>query len=139
MALIADVAPEGVFMAVTAKARVLCVEDNHDECDLVRAILDDYEVVCVASIAEARARLSRDRFALILIDEHLPDGSGLDLCKEISKMDAHSPVIIISGDDLITCQEAIDAGAHTFLPKSKPTYVEELPQLAHQLAHSARA
>jgi DNA-binding response OmpR family regulator len=126
-------------MAVTAKVRVLCVEDNHDECDLVRAILSDYEVICVPSIAEARQRLRRDRFALILIDEHLPDGSGLGLCRQISTAGQKSPVILISGDDLITCQEAVEAGAETFLTKSKPTYVDELPQLAHRLVRTANA
>jgi DNA-binding NtrC family response regulator len=126
-------------MAVTAKVRVLCVEDNHDECDLVRAILEDYEVICVPSIAEARERLRRDRFGLILIDEHLPDGSGLGLCKQISKAGLNSPVILISGDDLITCHEAVEAGAETFLTKSKPTYVDELPQLAHRLVQTASA
>jgi two-component system response regulator PilR (NtrC family) len=126
-------------MAVTSKVRVLCVEDNHDECDLVRAILDDFEVVCVENIAEARKRLSRESFALILLDEHLPDGSGLELCKEITKTDGHSPVVIISGDHLITCNEATDAGAHSFLPKSDVDYVEELPRLARRLVRTAYA
>ncbi len=124
-------------MAVTAKVRVLCVDDNHDECELVRAILDEYEVICVETVAEARERLSVERFALIVMDEHLPDGSGLSLCRRIGREGVKTPVILISSDDLITCQEAVDAGAETFLTKSKPTYVEELPQLAHHYARIA--
>jgi CheY-like chemotaxis protein len=126
-------------MAVTAKVRVLCVEDNHDECDLIRAILDDYEVVCVTTIAEAHKRLSQESFALLLLDEHLPDGSGLGLCKQISTEGKRMPVILVSGDDMITCEEAVEAGAETFLTKSNADYVHTLPELAHRLVHAASA
>lgn len=126
-------------MEVTNKAKVLCVEDNHDECDLVQAILEGFDVVCVPTITDARRNLRNQDFDLLLVDEHLPDGSGLSLCREMQGSGMQVPVIIISGDTFITCAEAEAAGARTFIPKSKPSYVEELQEAARQLVLGASA
>jgi DNA-binding response OmpR family regulator len=126
-------------LEVTNKAKVLCVEDNPDECDLVRAILDGFDVVCVPTIADARRDLRNQDFDLLLVDEHLPDGSGLSLCREMQASGMKVPVIVISGDTFITCAEAEAAGARTFIPKSRPSYVEDLQEAAHQLVLGAGA
>jgi len=117
-------------MTSNIKVKVLCVEDNEDECDLIKEILSAYEVVCVPTVAEGCALLDTTKFALVVMDEHLPDGSGLELCSRHSKTNAATPVIIVSGDIYITAAEAANAGAKAFLAKSKPTFVEELRRLA---------
>jgi DNA-binding NtrC family response regulator len=119
--------------------RILYVEDNFDECELVKAILTDYNVTCVATVAKARPLLAAVRHALVIIDEHLPDGSGMMLCNQLTKRDADTPVIIVSGDPYVTLAEAREAGAKTFLSKSSQTYVEDLKYLTNQLALSAKA
>lgn len=122
-----------------SREKVLCVEDNIDECDLVKEILKEYEVTCVPTIQEACFELENSSFDLIIMDEHLPDGSGLGFCRTVSQRNAMTPVIIISGDIYITASEAISAGAKTFLAKSKSSYVEELLQLTGKHAKSAGA
>jgi DNA-binding response OmpR family regulator len=118
---------------------VLCIEDNPDECELVRAILTDYEVTCTATIAETRPRLESGSYALLIIDEHLPDGSGMMLCNQLKKNGLDTPVIIISGDPYVTLGEALEVGAKIFLSKSSRSYVEDLKRFARKFAQLAKA
>ena len=113
--------------------KVLCVEDNEDECDLVREVLNEYEVICVPTIKEACSLLKTTEFALLIIDEHLPDGSGLGFCRDISASNAKAPIIMVSGDDYVTTREAVEAGARTFLAKFKESYIDDLRYHAHSL------
>lgn len=124
-------------MTTGAKLKVLCVEDNRDECDLVVEILSGYEVICVSTVEEGCSMLDTTEFALVIMDEHLPDGSGLRLCGRFSRKNPSTPIIVISGDPNITTAEAITAGARAFLAKSNPTYVEDLRHLVR--AHTAAA
>jgi len=126
-------------MSDDAKGRVLCVEDNHDECELIREILKSYEVVCVETIAQGKAMLKDGHFSLVIIDEHLPDGSGMEMCRRIRQDRADLPVIMISGDSNITTVEANAAGAQDFLSKSRPSFVDDLYVAAIQNARSASA
>lgn len=126
-------------MSSVEKKRVLCVEDSHDECELIREILTGYEVVCIETIAEADSLLAAEQFSLVIIDEHLPDGSGMEMCRRLRRDRADLPVIMISGDSNITAVEAVSAGARDFLSKSKVSFVEDLYASAVQSVRSAAA
>ena len=126
-------------MKADERPKVLCVEDNEDECDLIREILREYDVTCVSTVAEACPLLDETRFALVILDEHLPDGSGMELCGQISKKNAETPVIMVSGDTYITAAEAAEAGARALIMKTKTTFVEELGLLAGHYVRSAAA
>jgi CheY-like chemotaxis protein len=126
-------------MEVSVKKRVLCIDDNHDDCELLIEILSEYEVVCVDTLTEGCRRLSDHQFDLVIVDAHLPDGSGLGLCGQIGKLNARTPVLIVTGDVYITNAEAVEAGAKAIVTKSKVTYFEELQALAGQYARSATA
>lgn len=121
------------------KGRVLCVEDNTDECELVREILNEYDVTCVATIEEARRVLETARFDLAIIDEHLPDGSGMALCGQLKKEKRGTPCILVSGDTFLTVNEAQSAGARALLVKSMVDYIEELQMTVNRYARSAHA
>jgi CheY-like chemotaxis protein len=64
----------------TTKKHILCVDDNSDTCELVSLILKDYEVTSAYSMADAIKRATAERFDLYVLDYHLPDGTGLELC-----------------------------------------------------------
>lgn len=56
--------------------------------------------------------------ACVLIDVHLPDGSGLDLLKKLDATRYPAPVFVISGrGDIPTAVEAIRNGARDFIEK----------------------
>jgi two-component system response regulator MtrA len=119
------------------RKRVLCVEDNADECDLVREILSNYEVVCAPTISEANTRLTDDTFDLIIIDEHLLDGSGMELCRHITETSREPSVIMITGDPYITELEVKDSGAEALLTKGSNEYFDRLRRLANRLVLAA--
>ena len=55
---------------------------------------------------------------LYLLDTRLPDGSGIDLCRQIRSEDLYSPIIFYSGEarpEMI--EEAMKAGAQAYLKK----------------------
>jgi signal transduction histidine kinase/DNA-binding response OmpR family regulator len=83
------------------RASILHVEDDHDIVRIVAAVMgDEADVVPARSLAEARARLAGgDRFALVIIDVGLPDGSGLDLIQDLRRLDPPPPVLIFSASD----------------------------------------
>ncbi|MDP3208877.1 MAG: response regulator transcription factor, partial [Rhodoglobus sp.] len=73
------------------------------------------EATNVASAVEHCARLQPD---VVLLDIRLPDGTGIDACRQILKRSENSRVLILTSvvDDTIV-DEAIRAGAHGYLLK----------------------
>ncbi len=57
-------------------------------------------VVCRSSLAKARETLAEDRFDLLILDVNLPDGSGLDLLRQIRAGGDTTPVILLTANDL---------------------------------------
>ena len=80
------------------KAQVLVVEDQAATSNLIAEVLreEGYEVQVVDSLAKARTSISRGLPELLLLDRNLPDGDGLDLCKELREeaKTATLPVLI---------------------------------------------
>ena len=126
-------------MSSNARGKVLCVEDNWDDCDLVKEILGEFDVTCASTINEACQLLDEWEYSLVIIDEHLPDGSGLSLCGKLSDKNADTPVLMVSGDAYLTNADVIKCGAKALLTKSKVNYVEELRLFAGHYARTAGA
>ena len=87
-------------LARCASRRPLVLQVD-DEADIRRltasALSGTAEFLSAGSLAEARARLSARRPAVVLLDLGLPDGSGLELLSELQAADGVSiPVIIYS-------------------------------------------
>src|SRR5581483_4588291 len=100
--------------------RILFVEDNHDTAQLVTMILEspDHRVTCVATIEEALELLARSAFDLYLLDTRLPDGSGIELCRQIRASDPNTPIIFFSAAAFETDKRrAIEAGADAYVTK----------------------
>lgn len=100
--------------------RVLCVDDNDDTCDLLKALLgrSDFEVVSVSNAADALQLIESEQFDLYILDNQLPGASGLSLCQEIRDRDKHVPIVIFSGHAFETDREAgLSAGANAYVTK----------------------
>jgi two-component system, cell cycle response regulator DivK len=105
-----------------ASATVLAVEDEPLNRLLLHAVLEPrgYTVVDAASLAEARARISERLPDLVLLDLRLPDGDGLELCRELKMEDATARVPIVAATasvmpDIVSAAKA--AGCDGFLAK----------------------
>jgi signal transduction histidine kinase len=88
-------------------ARILVVDDRHDQLVTMRAVLSDIvdQIVCATSARDAlRLLLDSGEFALMLLDIQMPEMDGLDLAEMIRKHRVHrqTPIIFVtaSGDEL---------------------------------------
>lgn len=100
--------------------RVLCVDDDEDTCAMLCGLLGliDCRVTTAATAAEALGLIGRGRFDLYLLDNWLPGGSGVELCRKIRRTDPSTPVVFYSGAELDSeREEALAAGAQVYLVK----------------------
>ena len=109
--------------------KVLVIEDEPDirktlEYNLTR---EGFEVYGCGSIKEAKKLIANPNFSIILLDLMLPDGSGLDLCREV-KSDSTTqdiPIIILTAkDDEVDKVVGFELGADDYV--TKPFSVREL-------------
>ena len=89
------------------KPRILHVEDDLDIQRITAAIGQDFATFeFAATLDEARARLLKQRFDLVLLDLSLPGGSGWDLLANIEALDQPPPVVVFSAQDVNRQQHA---------------------------------
>ena len=93
-----------------SKRRVLCVDDNPDTCALVEATLRGWKVIAEHSHGEGLRRAASENFNLILLDYHLPDGNGIDLCRKIRLFDVSTPILLVTVTHTVRHDEVIAAG-----------------------------
>jgi len=103
------------------RKRVAIIEDDfvlRDELARVVALAPDLEVVGVADgLTRGRELLNRD-IDVLLIDLALPDGSGIDLIREIDARRGKIRIIVISVfGDARSVVRSIEAGADGYLLK----------------------
>ena len=102
------------------KCRVLCVDDHKDSAEMLCMLLseEDYEVATAGSIAEALALATSEAFDLYVLDRHLPDGPGVELCRQLNQVTPDVPCIFYSGDAYeIHRRQALEAGADDYVAK----------------------
>jgi len=98
--------------------RVLCVDDHSDTCSLIAAILEPFEVVLAHTKADALRKATGRRFNLYLLDYHLPDGTGFELCLLIRVFDSSTPIIFVTSSDRLTKSQVTAVGAQGLVAKS---------------------
>jgi PAS domain S-box-containing protein len=113
-------------------ARLLYVEDDADLQRVVAAVLDhDAEVEQALSLTEARERLERERFDLVILDLVLPDGSGLELLPLLGRLAPPTPVLIFSAHEV---EPAVASRVTSVLVKSQTANGELLERIRTVLA-----
>jgi len=116
-------------------ARVLHVEDDPDLQRVVAAIVDqDARVEQALNLAEARERLGRERFDLVILDLALPDGSGLELLPFLGNLAPPTPVLVFSAHEL---EPSIAGRVAAVLVKSQTSNRELLERIRSVLAGGA--
>jgi DNA-binding response OmpR family regulator len=104
---------------MTSATRILLVEDDDRIRDELRHALvaSGYRVGLAGTLAEARERL-RLGWSLVLLDLGLPDGDGLDLCREMRAAGDDTPVIVATARDQNEHRIAgLDSGADDYVAK----------------------
>ena len=101
-------------------ARLLLLEDDQSLIDgLVYALTKEGFALNVAmTVREARAQLAAQAYDLLLLDQTLPDGSGLALCEEVRAGGNAVPIIFLTAmDEEIQVIRALDAGGDDYITK----------------------
>lgn len=109
------------------RARILFVEDDTELADMLARLLAQQamDVRHADCLGAARVALGQSRFDAVVLDIMLPDGSGLDMCRELRASWPALPVLILSArSDTIDRVLGLEIGADDYL--RKPFEVSEL-------------
>lgn len=99
--------------------KVLIIEDEGDMCLLLNILLngENLELDHVKNISDAADYLEKEQPAVVLLDNKLPDGFGVDFISFIKQRYPAIKIIMISGFDGSVKDVAMEAGADVFLEK----------------------
>lgn len=113
--------------------KVLIIEDEGDMCLLLNIMLNgkDMDLDHVKNIGGAEEYLKKEQPAVVILDNKLPDGFGVDFINVIKKDYPAIKVIMISGYDASARDVALENGADIFL--QKPFTKDQLYQSIMQL------
>ena len=118
------------------KQRVLCVDDDITTCEVMGFILRDFELICAHTKAEALDKVISDQFDLIILDYHLPDGTGVEVCSFIRAFDNRTPIYFCTTTSSLSEEEAIAVGAQGIIKKGL-VFTETLLKIVQQLRPSS--
>src|SRR5215216_611883 len=110
-----------------AKEKVLIIDDEQ----LMRWSLTEalrtwgYTAADAGTVAAALSAFDQEQPAAVFLDVNLPDGSGLDVLREIKRRQPDAIVIMMTGNVLVADTiAALRGGAYDFV--GKPINLEEL-------------
>ena len=100
--------------------RILLLEDDAALGQGIRFALENNSIqveLCTA-LSQAQSILSSENFDLLILDVNLPDGSGLDLLRDVRRCHSSVPVILLTANDLETdIVVGLESGADDYITK----------------------
>ncbi|MBA1154609.1 response regulator [Microvirga mediterraneensis] len=100
--------------------RILVVEDDAVLLDGLKVGLGlhGFTADAVASCGDARAALATTEFDAVILDLMLPDGSGLEILRELRRRQDVTPVLLLTAKDTVADRiGGLDTGADDYLGK----------------------
>lgn len=94
-----------------------------DDIDLNRGLCkalknEELQVIPVTSLTAAREELAMRGVSMVLLDINLPDGSGLDLMREIKGRTPDTAVLLLTANDTdLDVVEGLEKGADDYITK----------------------
>ncbi len=109
-------------MAEFYKGRILYVEDNSDNRNLIRRVLEaeGFSVVDAINAAQAIEKLEHNKVDLILMDINMPDMDGYTLTTKIKGVNKFSniPIIAVTANVMRGDREkSLEAGCDGYIQK----------------------
>ena len=128
----------------TAFGNILIIDDEKDNTEIIKDILEDvnYSTMLARSAAEAKVILAANHFDLILMDVWMPGQDGISLLSEWHSEGFDTPVVMMSGhaepSDIVKAMKlgAVDflkKPLHDFLPILRNIMTSEEPE--HEVQH----
>ena len=111
------------------------VEDEEYARELAAIILAEHTLICARNFDEGSRFAYHRYFDLYILDNWLPDGSGIGLCRAIRQFDPHTPILFCSAAaSTRDIREAMRAGAQEYL--IKPVIPDTFKQAVARLLSS---
>ena len=113
--------------------KVLIIEDEIDICYLLSNILTQYHVESefVNSLSEATRSFQNEAPSIVFLDNHLPDGNGIDYIPYIKINSPSAKIVMITAYDTSSDKnKALSLGADIFIgkPFSKEAIIQAVQQ-----------
>lgn len=106
-------------MKENVKQYILILEDDEDLSEGICLSLQSPELTFVRSrtVAQAKQLLKERKYDLLILDINLPDGSGLDFCREIRKT-SRVPIALLTAKDMeLDIVSGLEGGADDYITK----------------------
>jgi two-component system, OmpR family, response regulator len=99
--------------------RILVIEDEGDICLLLELLLTGRNTVIdhVHTLMDAKDFIEREQPTLVLLDNRLPDGLGIDFIGYLKRAYPRIKIIMITGVDGIAEEAVLATGADRFISK----------------------
>jgi DNA-binding response OmpR family regulator len=95
------------------------VDADPDTAGLVTALSPNCRTISAANAETGLSLARQETFDLYLVDEGLPDGSGVKLCRQIRSFDGTTPIIFLfDGKSGGHHQAAVEAGANACIDRA---------------------
>ncbi len=112
----------------------LIIDDEYDICFLLSRILrnNNLNVQFVNSITEGKSSLSKLNPSLLFLDNHLPDGFGVDFISYVKREHPNTKIVMVTAHDTTEDRvKALKEGADIFI--SKPFSAAEIKSAIQQV------
>ncbi len=102
------------------KKRLLVIDDDPDILKVLKANLElyGYETMLADRWATAQEDLNRSLPDLVVLDRMLPDGDGIDICRQLKGSYPRLPIIMLTAKDRVSDKVAgLESGADDYIVK----------------------
>jgi two-component system OmpR family response regulator len=96
------------------------IDDEQDICFLLSKVLNlkDFQTECASTLKDAQRDMKGKEPELIFLDNHLPDGLGLNYIKQLKREHPYSKIVMVTAHDTNADREnAFREGADYFIGK----------------------
>lgn len=119
--------------------KILCVDDDAGLLYLLQSELEthSYEVTTCEDGAEAISLLTTDQFDAVILDQEMPNQSGMEVIKRAQTIENSPPIIMVTGaGNEAVAVEAIRLGASDYVVKDTNLfYLKILRTVIQQVIH----
>lgn len=102
------------------KKKLLVIDDDPDILSVLKANLELYgfDTILAPDWTSAREVLGKEIPDLIILDIMLPDGNGVDICRELKGQYPKTPVILLTAKDRVSDKvTGLESGAEDYIVK----------------------
>ncbi len=120
-------------MSVKLAKKLLIIDDDRFFCKSLTNYLavQDYEILSAHTLEDGENCFRKQKIDVILLDQKLPDGNGIDLCNAILRKSEQVKIIFITAfPSFDNAVKALRKGAFDYL--SKPLEIEEVAMTVNQ-------